>query len=414
MRTLIANAKIRQEGKDIIRHIIIEKGKIVAISRGSGGMTPAYDARGNYVIPGMIDPHVHFRYPGMTEKEDWEHASRAAASGGIVAVVDMPNTQPPLLTTALLDEKHQHVKRHSLVDYGFHFGASADNLDEVSHASRRPFVASTKVFLNLSTGRMLIEDDATLEEAFRRSRMVFCHAEDDQVWRAIGIALRTGARLYLCHISQAKELAYLRKARRMIHEKGLRARIVAEATPHHLFLNDADAKRLKGFGMMKPPLRPEKDRRALMRALLDGTIDTVGTDHAPHTLQEKKGMSPPYGVPGVETALPLLLDLVNRGRLSLERLVRLTSSGPAQALGIRGKGSLAVGMDADLVMIDMDLSQEVETSRLLSKCGWSPFAGKVLKGWPIATFIRGTKVYELSGGRKVIASRHRGRPLTFA
>lgn len=395
MRLLLKDCALLKGEEEVIRHILIKGGKIEGIYREKPFAERQIDACQNIVIPGMIDPHVHFRDPGLSHKETFFTGSCAAAAGGITSVIDMPNTEPPAISSALLDEKRR-VASKSIVDYGFHFGAAMGNSSEIRSASN---TASTKLFMNLSTGRMMVEGPAMIEDIFRASRIVSVHAEAEKVAEAVAFSKSAKKRLYLCHLSLREEVDFIRKAKD--------ERIFCEATPHHLFLTDKDAKKLRGFGMMKPSLKSRDDQRALWEALNDGIIDTVGTDHAPHTIDEKKSKSPPSGVTGCETALPLLLDAVNSGKLSLRRVVELTSRNPAGVFGIENKGIIAPGYDADLTVVDMNMKKKVENRNLFTKCGWSPFDGKILKGWPVMTIVRGNVVFDGSGiyeipGREIV------------
>ncbi|MCH9611203.1 MAG: Dihydroorotase [Chlamydiales bacterium] len=348
------------------------------------------------VLPAVIDPHVHFRIPGHDYKEDWETASAAALMGGIGTVFDMPNNQPSCVTKRALFEKRELIGDVPIRAY-FYLGADQNHLDEIDGT------LPVKIFMGSSTGTLLMDDQADLERAFERAKVVAVHAEDETllnhsaypmreaadhsrmrpneaaavaVERALALCRKHGTRLYILHMSTKEELELVRAAKR----EGLP--VFAEATPHHLFLSIEDYERLGNLAIMNPPLRTKADQEALWEAILDGTIDTVGTDHAPHLLEEKqKGAV--AGVPGVETLLPLLLDAVNRGRLSLERVVELTQ-------GARKIFDLPENDDA--VWIDMELEQRVE--RLATKCGWSPFEGQLLKGWPRFVRVKG-KLFNL-------------------
>ena len=382
MSLLIKNAKLLSNGLEVIKDIYIKDGIISKIGNLDVSADKVIDAEENFVIPGVIDPHVHFREPGLNHKEDWQTGSYAAAKGGITTVIDMPNTKPPVFTSRDLQEKRKLASK-SIVNYGFHFGGSAENNTEDILDVRN--VASTKVFMNHSTGNLLIEDLKLIEKIFMASRMVATHAENKQVEEAVEIAKKTNQRLYLCHLSLKSEVDFLKKNKA--------SNIFCEVTPHHLFLTDADFKKKKGFAKMLPTLKTKKDQKALWEAIDYGLIDTIGTDHAPHLPEEKKAKNFPAGVPGVETMLPLMLDAVNRGKLTLQKLVEMTSRNPAKIFGIQNKGLLKVGYDADLVIIDMNLKKKVKNSELLTKCGWSPFNNKILKGWPIITIVNGNVVY---------------------
>ncbi|MFO8015663.1 MAG: dihydroorotase family protein [Candidatus Woesearchaeota archaeon] len=387
----IKNARLMRGEEEVVRNIYIKDGKIKRISEKDSGAGKTIDAQNNFVIPGVIDPHVHFREPGLSYKEDLGTGSRAAAAGGITTFLDMPNTIPPTLTYFDLEEKRFLAKK-SIVNHGFYIGASRDNLSEIRKENSKGNVAGTKLFMNLSTGKMMIEDADTIRRVFDSSKLVAVHAEGPKVEQAILYSMRTKTPLYLCHISSADELEKIREYRK--ENEWVMDNVFAEATPHHLFLTERDFREQGAFAKMIPSLKKKRDQNALWKALEDGTINTIGTDHAPHTIQEKGAKKDqPAGVPGEETMLPLMLDAVNRKKLSLKRLVQLTSKNPAAIFGIRNKGGLGEGYDADLTIIDMDLEKEVDNAKLKTKCGWSPFSGRKLKGWPVTTIAGGKVVF---------------------
>ncbi len=392
---MLENCKIIQDGKETICDILIEGGKISKVGHNIFHTGERIDIGGLHVLPGIIDPHVHFREPGLTHKEDFLSGSKAAAAGGITTILDMPNTVPPTTTVELLEKKRKLAEK-SLVNFGFHFGAAADNIDEIKKAKN---IASTKVFMNLSTGRLMIKDDAALKEVFSASKLVTVHAEGDMVDKAIRLSKECGNRLYLCHISLRSELDSIRAAKT--------ADIYAEATPHHLFLSEQDDR--DSFTKMLPGLKSVMDREALFASIKDGLIDTIGTDHAPHTTGEKLGKEYPHGVPGCETMLPLLLNAVNDGELSLARVLELCCHNPAKIFRIKDKGFLLPGFDADLVVVDMDLVREVREDELFTKCGWSPFEGWALRGWPVMTIVNGNIVFSNSE----IDEKHKGKEVEF-
>lgn len=327
----------------------------------------------------MIDAHVHFREPGLTQKEDFYTGSLASAKGGVTTFIDMPNTLPQTTNLKLLEEKKVLAKK-SIVDYGFHFGASCEEIDEIKKANKKN-IASTKVFFNITTGKLLIKDEACLKKIFESSKIITVHAEDEEVKKAITFAKQAQKKVYLCHISQAKELEIIKK------ENYKQAYV--EVTPHHLFMTDKDKSYLN---IMKPELRTKKDVDALWKAINDGIINTIGSDHAPHLINEKKEKET-YGVPGVETTLPLLLDASNNNKISLFKIQQLTSLNPAKIFGIKNKGEIKKGYDADLVIIDMNQFTEIKKEELRTKCKWNPFEGKKLKGKILTTIVRGKIVY---------------------
>ncbi|MBW2980430.1 amidohydrolase family protein [Candidatus Woesearchaeota archaeon] len=383
--TLIKNAKILVNGKLVEKHILLENHKIREVIDEPVTVDKIIDVNHKLVIPGMIDCHVHFREPGMTHKEDFFTGSCAAAKGGVTTIMDMPNTKPPTTTVDLLKEKRELGKK-SIVNYGLHFGATPDNSNEIRNAKG---IVSTKVFMNQTTGDMMFERDENLQAAFKASRNISVHAEGETVGKALDIFKSFCGKkqqLYLCHISTKKELTMIRKFKK--------SNIHVEVTPHHLFLTVDDDK--DAFTKMKPLLKTKEDQDALWNAIDKGLVATIGSDHAPHTIEEKKSEKFPYGVPGVETTLPLLLNAVNEKRLTLQKVIELTSVNPAKIYGLN-KGAIAEGYDADLVVVDMELKKEVRNEEMLTKCKWSPFNGKLLKGWPVMTIVGGEVVY--TGGK---------------
>jgi len=395
MSLLISGGRVLEKGHLVQRNILIEGNTIKSVSKKTYDADTVIKVEGKIIMPGVIDPHVHFREPGFEHKEDFLTGSRAAAKGGVTTFLDMPNTEPPTTTVSALEDKRRLAKK-SIVNYGFHFGSTGDNIEEIKKAEN---TASVKVFMNQSTGTLCVDDRETLKRIFSAARTITVHAEGAKVKEAVSLARECRTRLYLCHISHRDEIDYLRE------NKG--KNIFVEATPHHLFLTDEKTRGLKSFASMKPGLKSDSDVEALWSAIDEGIVDTIGTDHAPHTEDEKKRLiSAPYGVPGVETMLPLLLNAVNEKRLSLKRLAELTCEGPARIFGIKRKGYIEAGYDADLVVVDMDLEKEVRRDDLCTKCGWSPYESMMLKGWPVMTLVRGKVVYDNgsfygAGGKEV-------------
>ncbi len=376
---LIKNCKLidREELVDIL----IENGRIARIEAGIQYNGEILDAQGKDVLPGMIDVHTHMREPGMTHKETIETGSMACAKGGITTYVDMPNTSPATITVEALEEKRRLSQEKSIVNFGFNFGGSLDNNSaEIREAKN---IVATKVFLNISTGKMLIENDEVLGDIFEASDKVMVHAEGEMVQKAIDFARKYNKKLYLCHISQESELELVREARKDYKE------IYVEVTPHHLFLNLEDqSQRLR----MKPELKPQRDVDAMWKAIEEGMIDTLGTDHAPHTLEEKDAKVT-FGIPGIETAMPLMLDAVNSGRLSLAKLVDMYSAKPAEIFNLKGKGRLEVGYDADIIIVDMKKKYTLKNEEVVSRCGWTPFDGREVKGRVETTVVNGSVIY---------------------
>ena len=404
----------------------VNEGRIAALgSLATAEAGARIDAAGLHVLPGVIDTQVHFREPGLEHKEDLESGTRAAALGGVTAVFEMPNTKPSTTTAAALEDKLNRAKGRAWVDHAFFIGAASENVDELPTLESLPGCCGVKIFMGASTGSLLVPDDETLERVLRAGRRrVAVHAEDEprlrerfalvadgaevamhRVWRdeesaltatrrLLALARRCGRPVHVLHITTADEVPELAAAKDVA---------TMEVTPQHLTLAAPDCyERLGSLAQMNPPIRDGHHREALWRAVADGVVDVVGSDHAAHTLEEKQGAYPatPSGMPGVQTLLPLLLDHLAAGRLSLERLIDLTSAGPQRIFGIAGKGRIAVGYDADLTLVDLQARREITGDWLASKCGWSPFEGMQVTGWPVATVIRGAAVMrdgELAG-----------------
>ena len=398
--------------------VLVMNGKIAAVGTGAAGRKniPFIDLKGRHVLPGLIDVHVHFRTPGMTKKEDWVTGSKAALAGGVTTVLDMPNTRPPTVNAHSLQEKRKLVKAKALVNYGFYAGATPQNFQAIK---KMKGVAGVKIYMGSSTGNLLVDDRKVLEKFFSDKKHIFAiHAESEScihehmkkaglsndpvihsairppecayeaVKEVLHLAKKYGTRVHLCHVSTQKELDTVRKFKN--------ENVSVEVTPHHLFLSSKDYAEYGNLMKVNPPIREIADQTALWEGIKDGTVDMIATDHAPHLLFEKEGSYPtvPSGVPGVQTMLPLLLNAVNERHLSLEKVVELTSANPAQRFGIKGKGAIEAGMDADIAVVDMGLREKVYRQYLWSKCGWSPFEGWVLKGWPEMTFVNGNLMYE--------------------
>lgn len=383
---LLKNCRILYHGEEGIKDILIEKEKIVKIYSYSEveelDIDEIIDVGGNWVLPGVMDVHTHMRDPGLSHKEDFETGSKACAKGGVTTFIDMPNTVPNTTTKEILDTKESNSKNRSYVDYGFHFGGSKlDNSEEIRKVRDR--VASTKIFLNMSTGDMLVEEEKVLENLFKESKIVSVHAEDEMVDRAIDLARKFKKPLYLCHLSKNSEVEKLRAAKK----EGLKT--YGEVAPHHLFLDSSMANSLL---IMKPELKGKEDNEALWLGLKDGTIDTIGTDHAPHTLEEKSSKTT-YGIPGVENSLELMLKELDK-KIDMKTLQRVMSENPAKIFGIIGKGKIEIGYDADLVVVDLNNKETIKNENVVSKCGWTPYSGIVGGGKVLLTMVRGHIVYD--------------------
>ena len=387
---LVKNCKLVVENnQEIIRDILIEDGVITKIDENiQAEGHEIVDAQSNYVLPGIIDVHTHMRDPGLTHKEDFTSGSKACARGGVTTFIDMPNTIPVTVTEkALMDKKDMMVGR-SYVDYGFHFGGSKkDNSEEIKKVLDK--VASTKIFLNMSTGDMLIENEKVVENIFRESKIISVHAEEGMVEKAIEFCKKYDKELYLCHLSKASEIELLREA------KAEGVKVFGEVTPHHLFLNVDDVnatERSKMLLRMKPELKEKLDNEALWKALADGTLDSIGTDHAPHLIEEKLAKLT-YGVPSVENSLEMMLNGVKENKITFERLIEVMCKNPAKIFKIKNKGDIAVGYDGDLVIVDINDNSPIKDDKVITKANWTPFENCNRGGRVLTTILRGEIVY---------------------
>jgi dihydroorotase len=416
------------------RDIGIRGGRIAALGAlGEAAAAETVDARGLHILPGVIDSQVHFREPGLEHKEDLETGSRAAVLGGVTAVFEMPNTKPLTTSGATLADKVARAKNRMFCDFAFYVGGTRENIDDIPQLERLEGSAGIKVFMGSSTGDLLVDDETSLSRIIAKlSRRAAFHSEDEArlkarmglrregdpsshpEWRDAGAALISTKRLvalaeghkkrvHVLHVSTADEMVYL---------AGHKAWASVEVTPHHLTLVAPDCYRDLGtYAQMNPPVRDEAHRRAIWAALSAGIVDVLGSDHAPHTREEKDHPYPAShsGMTGVQTLVPIMLDHVNGGRLTLARFVDLTSAGPQRLFGIRGKGRIAVGYDADLTVVDMKRTETITNAWIASRCGWTPYDGRKVKGWPVGTFVRGHKV----GWDGAIIGPARGAPVGF-
>ncbi|MBM3625343.1 MAG: amidohydrolase family protein [Alphaproteobacteria bacterium] len=374
---------VNQDGEGL-RDVGLRDGKIAEIgdlSRASAGET--VDCRGLHILPGVIDTQVHFREPGAPHKEDLESGSRGAVLGGVVGVFDMPNTNPLTTGEAELADKLARATGRMHCDFAFWVGGTHENARRLGELERLPGAAGIKVFMGSSTGSLLIADDAGVAEVLShtRRRAAF-HSEDED---RLNIAREKGALVHVLHVTTEEEIALLAENKDIAS---------VEVTPHHLTMDASDYARIGTRAQMNPPVREARHRDGLWRGVAQGVVDVLGSDHAPHTLEEKAKPYPesPSGMTGVQTLVPLLLDHVNAGRLTLQRFVDLTSAGPARLFGVAGKGRAAVGYDADLTIVDMKRRETIRNSWIASRVGWTPYDGKEVVGWPVGTFVRGAKV----------------------
>lgn len=411
---VIRNGQVATPGGLVQTDIGVAEGRIAAlgpIAASQAGET--FDAAGLHVLPGVIDAHVHFREPGLTHKEDFETGARAAVLGGVTAVFEMPNSDPVTTTAERLLDKLARAKGRMACDYAFYIGGSAENAGMLGELERLPGCAGVKIFMGASTGSLLLADEEGLVRALRsgRRRMSF-HAEDEErlqrrkglalsgrpdthpVWRdsecahaaaqrLLRLARAAGRQIHVLHATTAEEMALYALNRDIA---------TVEVTANHLTLVAPDCyERLGAYAQMNPPVRDAAHRAALWQAVANGLIDAIGSDHAPHTRAEKDGVYPqtPSGMPGVQTLVPVLLTHVAEGRLSLQRLVDLTSAGPARIYGIAGKGRIAAGYDADFTLVDLKAVRTIRNADMASRCGWTQFDGMQATGWPMATVVRG-------------------------
>jgi dihydroorotase len=391
------------------------------------------DCKGLHVLPGLIDAHVHLREPGDPAVETIATGTKAAVLGGLAAVFDMPNTAPSITDSAQLAWKRQHVSEVAWCDMGLYVGATKKNIAQLASLEAEPNVCAIKVFAGSSTGDLLVEDDASLEAVMRSGRRAICyHSEDEyrlqerkpqftsgmphrnhMVWRDVecaflgtrrlmALARKTGRPAHILHVSTAEELEYLRDFRDVA---------TVEVLMNHLTQTDEAYDRLGGYAVMNPPIRDQRHKDAAWEAVRNGTVDVVGSDHAPHSRAAKERPWPDgaAGLTGVQTIVPVMLDHVSAGRLSLSRLVDLMCAGPARVYGAVGKGRLAAGYDADFTLVDMGAERTIEESWIVSPCGWTPFAGHRCKGWPMATIIRGQPVMR----EDEVLGAPAGRPVRF-
>ena len=407
---------VNQDGR-AERDVGILDGRIAAIgdlAGASAGRT--IDCGGLHVLPGIIDTQVHFREPGLDHKEDLESGSRAAVMGGVTAVFEMPNTEPQTTSAEALADKVRRGHHRMHCDFAFWVGGTHENVAAVAELERLPGAAGIKVFMGSSTGTLLVEDDAGVAEILTRTRRrAAFHSEDEAmlrerknlrvegdprshpVWRSAQVALactqrlvriaqETGARIHVLHVTTAQEMAFLKDHKDVAS---------VEVTPHHLTLVAPDCyERLGSYAQMNPPVRDDHHRQAVWAGLRDGIADILGSDHAPHTRAEKDNTYPatPSGMTGVQTLVPIMLDHVNAGRLTLERFVDLTSAGPKRLFGIAQKGRIAVGYDADFTVVDLKRRETIRNDWIASKCGWTPYDGVTVTGWPVGTIVRGNIV----------------------
>ena len=431
MRTLITGATCVLPTGLSRSNVLIEDDRILDID---AALTAAVDevvrAEGLHLIPGVVDDQVHFREPGLTHKEDLLTATRACAKGGVTSFLEMPNTNPSTTSVDRLSEKLELAAGKCLVNFGFYIGATPDNVSELVKARRTPGI---KIFIGSSTGNLLVDSQEALERIFAETTLPICaHCEDEATVRAnreaigggssyadhsrirdekaavvavrrvLDLAFRHHHRFHVLHVSTGAETELLRDHRDLI---------TGEACPHHLFFNVDDYERLGSLVQMNPSIKTAADNRALWGALSDGRLQVIATDHAPHTLEEKRQPYPssPSGLPAVENSLALMLDASHRGLCTIEQIVHWMCDAPARVWDLVGKGRIAVGYDADLVLVDLARRQTVRNAEQETKSRWSPWDGVTLTGWPVRTWVLGQTVFQ--DGR--IDESVRGKEIRF-
>ena len=432
--TTIRHAQVVMPHAVMETDVVVVDGKIAAIGKGLPLHGEEIDADGLTLLPGVIDPQVHFREPGMTDKEDLHSGSCAAAAGGVTSFLDMPNNDPAIVSCDLMAQKKRIAAENCVVNYNFFIGATPSNLDELNRVEN---VCGIKVFMGSSTGDLLIRDERDLEAIFAQgSRLIAVHAESEAILQenqqllsgiqnviihpkirdeavalratetAVGLSLKYRRRLHILHMTTEEETLLLR---RLPQDN----KISAEVCPQHFILEAPQCyEKLGTLAQMNPPIRTSRHARALWQGLKEGVIDCIATDHAPHTWEEKNlpyGQAP-AGMPGVETALPLMLNRVHRGKCTLLEVARWMSETPARLYQMKNKGQIAVEMDADLVLVDMQMKKTVKNGKLFTKVNWSPYHGMELQGWPVRTMVHGQTVF-LEGA---IREGVRGREIKIA
>ena len=410
---VIKNGNVISHNGTAVTDLAISNGKIAGFGNFDKGNANSFlDAKGLTILPGLIDTQVHFREPGFEQAEEIESGTRGAVLGGVTGVFEMPNTNPPTDSLENLRVKINIAEKKSWCNYAFYIGATTNNIEELSKIEKSPGCCGVKIFMGASTGNLLIPDDSNLEKILSNvSRRVAVHCEDNErleerkhlrksnphnhpLWRdedtayiatkrLLDIARKFKKRVHVLHVTTAKEIELLKLYKDIA---------TVEVTPQHLTLSAPSCyDDLGSYAQMNPPIRSVDHKIALIKAVQDGVVDIIGSDHAPHTKENKNRDYPlsPSGMPGVQTIIPIMLDHVSRGNLSIFTLVDLMSYGPSKIFGLVNKGKIAVGYDADLTIVDLKLKKSITNDWIASKCGWSQFHNLKVTGWPVATIING-------------------------
>jgi dihydroorotase len=430
---IIKNGSCFINGKLEKTDIALVGNKIKKIGKMETNDTKVFDASNKLVLPGIIDTQTHFREPGSTDREDLESGSRAAVLGGVTSVFEMPNTNPPTSNLVEFDKKLNLAKNRMHCNYAFYFGATPENVEQLSKLKGLKGCCGVKLFAGSSTGKLLVDKEADIEKVISQSdRIVSIHSEDEEIlnlrkrfikegdvhshpeWRntecaisstrrVVKIAERYNKQIHVLHVTTKDEVDFL-----AMHKKN----VTFEITPQHLTLYAPDCyDKLGTFAQMNPPIREKEHYDRLWAAVKNSVVDVLGSDHAPHSKEDKKKKYPasPAGMPGVQTILPIMLNHVNNKKLSLEQLIKLMCENPCKIFGIKNKGYIKEGFDADLTVVDMNKEQTIKDEMIASKCGWTPFNNFNVKGFPVATVVNGKIV--MSEGKVNIEGS--GQPLDF-
>ena len=430
---IIKNGSCYIDGKLVNTDIIVSEGKIKSIGKANLNNHKVYDAEKKIVLPGIIDTQVHFREPGSTDAEDLESGSRAAVLGGVTSLFEMPNTNPPTANLVEFEKKLQAAKNRMHSNYAFYFGATPNNTDQLAQLKDVEGCCGVKLFAGSSTGNLLVDKEADIEKVISSSdRVVSIHSEDEDIiklrkkfirkgdvhshheWRnvecamsstrrVVKIAERYNKKIHVLHVTTKEEVDFL-----AMHKKN----VTFETTPQHLTLYAPDCyDKLGTYAQMNPPLRGKEHYDRLWTAIKNNVVDILGSDHAPHLKvnKDKEYPNSPSGMPGVQTIFPVMIDHVNNGKLTLNQLINLMCENPCRIFGIKNKGYIKEGYDADLTIVDMNKEVTIKNEMIASKCSWTPFHNYKVKGFPVGTIINGILVM---ADQKIIVES-KGKPLSF-